>query len=75
MLENPILSRVLNIVLPSIRINSLIYIPMTDEVLTKENLGKLPALDGMRNRMDLGERRATRDDFDLVGHGFLIPPQ
>ena len=42
MMENKYLLNAMEISMPSIKVNKKIYIPMTDMVMTRDNLDKLP---------------------------------
>ena len=42
LLEQPMVVQALEIVMPSIKVNKKIYIPMVDTLLTTENINKLP---------------------------------
>ena len=42
MLENKWIRQGMEIIMPSIKINKKIYIPMTDIVMTRDNISKLP---------------------------------
>jgi hypothetical protein len=41
MLENKWIRQGMEIIMPSIKVNKKIYIPMTDTILTRENIDKL----------------------------------
>jgi len=41
MLENKWIRQGMEIIMPSIKVNKKIYIPMTDTVITRENIDKL----------------------------------
>ena len=43
-LENQWLQQAMEVILPTIKINKLIYIPMTDTILTRDNVHQLPSL-------------------------------
>eukprot|EP00347_Sterkiella_histriomuscorum_P000824 403374374 len=45
MMENKHIAQALEIVLPTVRHNKILYIPMTDIILTKDNIDKLPLYD------------------------------
>ena len=42
MLENKIVSQALEIIIPKVKVNRKIYIPMVDTILTRENIDDLP---------------------------------
>jgi len=40
----------MEIIMPSIKVNKKIYIPMTDTILTKDNIGTLPPFETYRGK-------------------------
>lgn len=41
MLENKYIAQAFEVILPSIRVNKKLYIPMLDELITRDNIDKL----------------------------------
>jgi hypothetical protein len=49
MLENKWLQRSMEIIMPSVKVNKKIWVPMVDVVMTRDNIDALPRFEGYRD--------------------------
>lgn len=45
LLENKFVQKAMEIIIPSVKINKKIYIPMLDTLITRDTIGNLPVFD------------------------------
>ncbi|CDW87878.1 hormone sensitive [Stylonychia lemnae] len=76
LLDNKIVMQAMEILLPSIKINKKIYIPMIDTILTKDNIKKLPSFEDEKKQgrsFDEGRKSIhkilARNRMNLVNSG------